>query len=521
MDDSADRPAAPTDLPPARRYADWKAPAGDGELLIWPAPAELLRDTLDNAARFRATDSVRVQNVPLPEVRRRFREYIGHADDAGPLVATGHQAELHHPGVWSKNALIDAIAAKVGGRAYHFAVDTDAPKHLMLKWPGGSAPLTDDPAAAADRWSGLLAPPTPAHLQRITEEIERAAAGWSFRPIIFQFLASLRRQSLEPVNLPMALTAALHELDWGLGLRYGAMLVSPLCQSEPYLLFVHHLLARAYAFAADYNAALAEYRRENQIRTPGRPMPDLQCAPDGCEVPFWLDDLSTGRRTRATVVRRGDGFLLRGPPGSAADDFPLDRAAEGWDAARGLLAWLRRHNLRLAPRALTLTAVLRLLVADQFVHGIGGGRYDQVLDAIIERYFGLPAPRFAVTTATLYFPEAAGQPRPCVPCVRQEGHALRHRVLGAEKMQLVGAIAAAPRRSPERRSLFHEMRRRLDVAAATHPAILEWERNVRETTAREQEERTLFDRELFYALQPAERLGELLARYRAAFGSAS
>src|SRR3954451_11644614 len=122
MGNPADRRhPAPPDAEPVRDYADWKARAGDGELLIWPEPAELLRDTLENAARLRAADSARVQNVPLSEVRRRFREYLGHPDDAGPLVATGHQAELHHPGVWAKNALIDAIAAKVGGRAYHFA----------------------------------------------------------------------------------------------------------------------------------------------------------------------------------------------------------------------------------------------------------------------------------------------------------------------------------------------------------------------------------------------------------------
>ena len=44
--------------------------------------------------------------------------------------------------------------------------------------------------------------------------------------------------------------------------------------------------------------------------------------------------------------------------------------------AAQLAAWLRRHNLRLAPRALTLTMYFRVLLADQFVHGIGGGRYD-------------------------------------------------------------------------------------------------------------------------------------------------
>jgi hypothetical protein len=227
-----------------------------------------------------------------------------------------------------------------------------------------------------------------------------------------------------------------------------------------------------------------------------------------------MDNLGTGERTRATVVRRGNGFVLRGPSGTAPDEFPLDRNANGWDAARGLLGWLRRHNLRLAPRALTLTALLRLLVADQFVHGIGGGRYDQVLDTLIERHFGLAAPRFAVTTATLYFPEAAGRARPCVPCVKQQGHQLRHRVLGAEKMQLVGAIDAAPRGSPQRQSLFQELHRRLGEAAISHPAIRQWEQAVRETAEREQQERALFDRELFYAFQPAERLGELIEQCR-------
>ena len=209
-----------------------------------------------------------------------------------------------------KNALIDAAASKLGGQAYHFAVDTDAPKHLTLRWPGGSEPLTDDPAAAKARWSGLLAPPTPAQLRELSDRFDRAAAGWDFKPLVSPFLLSLRRLALEQVDLPTSLTNALHEIDWDLGLRYHAMTVSPICSAEPYLVFVHHLLARAGEFAADYNAALADYRRQNKIRSPGRPMPDLAgggASDDECEVPFWLDDLSTGGRTRScAVARRGN-----------------------------------------------------------------------------------------------------------------------------------------------------------------------------------------------------------------------
>jgi hypothetical protein len=270
------------------------------------------------------------------------------------------------------------------------------------------------------------------------------------------------------------------------------------------------VLARADSFAADYNASLEDYRRRNKVRTAGRPMPNLVVTADTCEVPFWLDSLAQGTRKRASVVRSADRWVLRSPDG---EEFPLQPEAAAPSASDELSAWLRGHDLRLAPRALTLTTVLRLLLADQFVHGIGGARYDQVADALIARHFGLEPPRFAVTTATLYFPGAAGQTRTCMACVLQEGHRLKHRLLGDEKRQLVDAIAAAPRRSLERSSLFSEMHGKL-AAAARHPQVIQWERRREEAEAREQEERVIFDRELFYAIQPRDRLAALIERYR-------
>jgi hypothetical protein len=493
----------------AARYARWKAPAEDGQTLLWPEPAELLEQTRDNHRSLAAADSAFLQNVPLPDVRRAMRKWLGHDDDQF-LIATGHQTELHHPGVWVKNALIDSAAAKLNGRAFHFAVDTDEPKHLQLRWPGGSIPLSDDPSAARAEWSGLLPPPTPAHLADAERAFSKAAASWDFKSLVPDFLHALRPQALSSATLPSAITDALHQLDWDLGLRYDAMIVSPLCLAEPYLLFVHHVLARAGEFAGDYNAALEQFRRENKIRTPGRPMPNLKCSPDSCEVPFWLDSLTDGTRSRATVSRAEDQYSLQAREN---DRFRFDPAADGWGAAGRLSQWLRRNGLRLSPRALTLTCVLRLLVSDQFVHGIGGGQYDQVLDLLIARHLGIEPPRFSVTTATLFFPGAVGQPRVCLPCVLQEGHRLKHRVLGEEKMRLVGQIESLPRRSSERSALFYEMHDKLSTAW-TKPPVKDWEQQLRVAEARVVEERVLFDRELFYAMQPRERLTALIDRYR-------
>ncbi len=505
---------------PAHRYPDWKAPAEDGRLLVWPEPRELLRQTVANHARLARASRASIQNIPLNEVRRRMRAYVGHADDGGPLLASGHQTELYHPGVWAKDALIHAAAKRVDGAAYHVAVDTDAPKHLVLRWPGGAAPITDDPNLTTAAWSGLLAPPSPAQVNEISAQFDQAARSWDFAPAVSDVLDSLRRLALESNSLASSLTNAQHALDWELGLRHHALLASPLFISEPYLLFVHHILARADRFAADYNAALRAYRGAHGVRSASRPMPDLfSGGDDAVETPFWLDDLATGRRTRPSVFRAAGGaFVLQLLGG---EQFAFDPSLDGWEAAAGLSRFLASANHRLAPRALTLTMFLRLCLVDQFVHGIGGGRYDQVTDEIVERHFGVERPSFCVTTATLYFPQALGLERVCVPCVVHEGHRLRHGLLGARKRELVEQIDSLPRRSPQRAAVFIEMHNELVAAAKDNPLVRRWREKLTETERREREEQSLFDRELFYAIQPKERLSRLVAQYDAHFSEAS
>jgi len=496
----------------AERYVRWKAPSEDGELLIWPAPAEVISETRENARRLASETTARIHGIPFNEVRSKMRAWLGH-DDAQPLIATGHQAELHHPGVWAKNAFIDATARKLEGRAFHFSVDTDEPKHLQLRWPGGGITLTDDSTAMRGAWSELVQPPSAAHLKDVETALAQASAGWGFVPMAFDFLRALRRRLLNSSTLPVVLSDSLQELDWELGLRYDAMIASPLWSAEPYLLFAHHVLARAGAFAVDYNTALAEFRHHNKIRDPGRPMPDLRVDPSACEVPFWLDSLSTGSRKRASVRNVNGKFVLDGSEGTV---FEFHASADGWEAAASLSRWLRMQNLRLSPRALTLTAVLRLLVADQFVHGIGGGQYDQVLDALTARHFKIEPPRFAVTTATLFFPQAVGMTRACLPCLQQEGHRLKHNLLGDGKRQLLDQIASLPRRSRQRGEVFQQMHQQLNQSLA-RPEFADWKSRFDDASRLATEERALFDRELFYAIQPRERLLGLIDRYRERF----
>src|SRR2546423_3010017 len=149
------------------RYADWKAPAEDGELRIWPEPDAIRAQTRENGTALAAATSS-IQGIPLSEVRGAARAFIRPGSDA-PIIATGHQTELYHPGVWAKNILIDRLAIQLDGAAVHLAVDTDSPKHLHVRWPGGSRPITDDSRLSTVDVCAWVSAPTPQHLQFVQQ----------------------------------------------------------------------------------------------------------------------------------------------------------------------------------------------------------------------------------------------------------------------------------------------------------------------------------------------------------------
>ena len=73
---------------PCSRYADWKAPAEDGQLLIWPEPDVMRAQMRENATALAAATTP-LQGIPLSEVRRAARAFI-RPDADTPIIATGH-----------------------------------------------------------------------------------------------------------------------------------------------------------------------------------------------------------------------------------------------------------------------------------------------------------------------------------------------------------------------------------------------------------------------------------------------
>ncbi len=63
-----------------------------------------------------------------------------------------------------------------------------------------------------------------------------------------------------------------------------------------------------------------------------------------------------------------------------------------------------RHNPPNATGRYNDDDVICVCLADGFSHGIGGAKYDEVTDAILERWLGIKPPGFIVVTATLHLP---------------------------------------------------------------------------------------------------------------------
>ncbi len=141
---------------------------------------------------------------------------------------------------------------------------------------------------------------------------------------------------------------------------------------------------------------------------------------------------------------------------------------------------------RLRPRALTLTIWARLLLADLFIHGIGGAKYDRISDMIMADYYGVAAPHMACVSATLRLdlpvrPTAISD----VARLRQSVRDLRYnpqrhveldgdsRSLVALRERAVGRSndlrRSAPHDRAARREAFEEIRQHNAAILSTHP----------------------------------------------------
>jgi hypothetical protein len=406
------------------------------------------------------------------------------APDNSPLIATGHQPTLWHPGILAKYLAAHHAAAQAGGQMFHIIVDQDVVDPTTLEVPirngsnlsthqillgksnaeipiGVQKPIDSEKAIAALRYTQQeFGDRNLANLDALIDAFSKLSPA---ETLAQQFALVLKRL-LEPYigNIPVLFASDLNRWPW-------------------FDQIIEAMSTNARPCVDAYNKAVFE--------NPQAGVNALAVYHDRIELPLWT---MTSGQPRSRVYVNADGVL------------------EDSDAKQ-------------VPRALLMTALLRSAGCDLFVHGRGGAIYDRITENWWQHWRQETlAPATMATTDLTLGPEVLGD----LP-VADRGHLdraiwYRHhlphnidRCLGLD-----GPLVQEKQNVLEQMTQDHDRRRRAGYFARIHQ--INWELAQQHPQAIDQAQKQLDDahlgqsnrkialkRDWCFALFPPERLGQL------------
>lgn len=412
-----------------------RVPRGDGDLLVVPCVSQVPQGVANNRSLFEQADtkyagqSLTARRAKVrSEILSLARKYTAslcpdipfeteNLDDKysceKPLFVTGHQPELFHPGVWTKNILIDELASRFQGCSLNVVIDSDTVKsnHVTIPIQNQGRYLTQ--RVQIDSWPVGI----PWEELRVVDEklfesfadrtickLPGQAADSALKKLWPEVVSEARRSKM----ITTGLVAGRVCLERKLGIFNYEIPLSLVEDSVCFQDFLAELIIRAKELQQIYNESLARYRTQYRIRSAMQPVPDLNKEGQWSELPIWVwNNRSTVRRS--LFVKTESGQLLLSDLHQWNYQIDIDNSSETLSSH---LQGLQQQGIRFRTKALMTTAFLRLFLSDWFVHGIGGAKYDEITDLIIARFWNLPAPQFQIATGTLYFPVDHRPPAP-------------------------------------------------------------------------------------------------------------
>ena len=406
-------------------FSKLSAPRENGRMLAVPSP-ETWADLARRNRRTVEQSSFTLSGVSLFELRRAARlEMLAaarrhtHGDSTSPqapcspempLFMAGHQPELFHPGVWAKNFALHEASRSAHGLAVNLIVDGDLTRGSSINVPCGDMnqprleSIEFDAPCPRVAWEEQRFADE-ARIASFPERVFTQLIPMSGEPVLAEFWKGVRSYARPGAPVGLAFGRARQRLEASLGVNNLEVPQSQLASGQWFFTFAAMLALNARKFAECYNTALHDYRVRNGLRSRSHPAPDLAFMGDWVELPLWCWSSADPRRTPVFARPATSGVEIRGVQGEIrllkGDD--AQSLAESWRSTCQTIGWKTR------PRALLTTLYARLLLCDFFIHGLGGGKYDAVTNEIIESFFGVSSPSFAVVTGTLRLPFAHAQ----------------------------------------------------------------------------------------------------------------
>jgi len=412
------------------------------------------------------------------------------------IIATGHQTLLWHPGILAKYLVVDAFAKTHDLATANLIVDQHAEGFGDFDIPirradGGLAvrkielcrpkPRKDVPMG---RHEAFTPPRVPENLSGALPSVNQGVRR------IFDAVYAHR----EAANAAMQMAMVLEDLmrAWVKPL--------PIVTSTD---LIHTSLARAMMKSmADDPWRCAECYNRAVAGVPQAGIGPLLVRDDYVELPLWRI--------------REDGRRMHAYDSDAAEILEHDPKSKIEN---------RKSKIDLLPRALFMTALVRLCMCDLFIHGTGGAVYDRAMELWMKDWLGIDVGSIAVVTATLRLPLlptdaelidlAAAQ-----AAARRWWHDPQRSEnsaggLDPAKREMLEAIQVAPRNSSRRRAAFIKMHEQLDAlrqanGEAVHQALERVQKAKRQAADRAIARR----RDWAFPLYPDAQINELAQRAR-------
>ncbi len=402
-----------------------RVPRGNGNLLIVPPVSEVSDAVARNRELFKQNESLvarrKKARLETLKIARRYTASIYpeqtscfEGSEGEPFFfLTGHQPELFHPGVWVKNVLIDELAKQNNGISLNVIIDSDAVKSHSIKIPVQQKGRFVQKRKVIDNWP----PGVPwEELQMVDSKLFESFADRiaeqemmpSEKCVTKKFWQNTVSEVKKSGSVVNGLVTGRVHLERSLGINNYEVPISWLANSESYRDFLAELILNANQLLEIYNGILAEYRKRHHIKSAMQPVPDLLQQNEWIELPIWVWNNKTKHRRSLFVKTEAGNILLSDRVGwESLIENRTGAESEKTDCFQLISSHLHRlqkQGTRFRTKALMTTAYLRLFVADWFIHGIGGAKYDEITDSIIADFWNIPAPQFQVATGTLWMP---------------------------------------------------------------------------------------------------------------------
>lgn len=331
-----------------------------------------------------------------------------------PIVMTGHQPVIFHSGLTFKYQTVEAFAVQHGLIAMAVVIDTDEGDAGAFLYPtadtsrgssqvtsGNGIPKFLSKSMSLARSHGLFSgsrlkarevlSPALSVLENDLRACGKESVAKAFQEFASPYAALAE---ISPAGFSAMEANLITRWNADIGGRMLELPLSAICSFPEFIRFTAPILERPFEFAQCYNQTLTTFRTEHRIRNEANPFPNLTLEDDWCELPFWVVDHTAGSRHVLQVRRELDGMTLV----CNRERLLTRQKGNVTDALTSLLS----AGQQLVPRGALITATLRLLFSDLFVHGTGGGQYDPCTDALIRNWWSEEPSPFAVASASRF-----------------------------------------------------------------------------------------------------------------------